>query len=178
MILGKYGQIGNKEQVIEELNSAGLAMRLEDGHIVDMMMLVTLVELQNLLVHIWLGVRWETLPTGRRHGSLIEGRCGPRDMSPADHRIVGPRPAKDVRELHGEERRMIVSSRGEGSECDFQADLRVKAMYGRNEGKRNDKQKNEDKLNMTLFWIAQMAALYEPDKGGVLRAFTMGAKES
>jgi hypothetical protein len=55
VILGKHGQIGNEEQVIEELNSAGLTMRLEDGYVVEMMMmmmLMTLIKLQNSLVRI------------------------------------------------------------------------------------------------------------------------------
>ena len=45
VILGKHGQIGNEEQVIEELNGAGLTMRLEDGYVVDMMMPMTLIKL-------------------------------------------------------------------------------------------------------------------------------------
>lgn len=54
-------------------------------------------------------------------------------MSAADHRVGGLRPAKDVRKLHGEDKGLAVLTGG--SECDFQAGLRVKTKYGRNEGK-------------------------------------------
>jgi hypothetical protein len=116
MVLGEHGQIGNKEQVVEQFDGARFTMGLEDRYVVDMVTLVALVKLQNPLVHVRFGFIWETLPSGRGHGTLIEGRCRPGDMSSADHRVIGLRPAKDVRNLHGEDGRLIVSRTGLDSE--------------------------------------------------------------
>jgi hypothetical protein len=85
-------------------------MGLEDRYVVNPMMTVRLVELHNSVVHVHFIFLWQALPSGRGHGSLVKGRCGPRDMFATDQRFVGLGPAKDVGELHGEDEVQILSS--------------------------------------------------------------------
>lgn len=55
VVLGEHGQIGDKEQVIEELYGARFAVGLEDRYIVETRPLGTLVELQYSLVNVGFG---------------------------------------------------------------------------------------------------------------------------
>jgi len=103
VVLSEDGKVSDKEQVVEEFNSAGFAMGLEDRYGVNPRMMVGIAELHNSLVHVHFIFRCRALPSGRGHGYLVKGRCSPRDMFAADQRFVGLCPAKDVGELHGED---------------------------------------------------------------------------
>ena len=103
VVLGEDSKVGNKEQVVEQFNSAGFAMGLEDRYVVNLMMTVRRVELDNSPVHVHFVFLWRALPSERGHGYLVKGRCGPGDMFAAGQRVVGPCPAKDVGKLHGED---------------------------------------------------------------------------
>jgi hypothetical protein len=83
-------------------------MGLEDRYGVNLRMTVGIAELHNSPVHVHFIFRRRALPSGRGHGYLVKGRCGPGDMFAADQRFVGLCPAKDVGELHGEDGLQII----------------------------------------------------------------------
>ena len=117
VVLGEDGKVGDKEQVVEEFNSAGFAMGLEDRYGINPRMTVGIAELHNPLVHVHFIFRRRALPSGRGHGYLVKGRCGPGDMFAADQRFVRLCPAKDVRELHGEDGLQIILRQIQENDC-------------------------------------------------------------